>query len=126
MIRILLAEDQAMVRGALTALLSLETDIEVLGAAPDGITGLLSQFWGWAVQKLVVMYIELQISAMQFGWHWEDNPEIPVKFRVFVQQLPIRIESEGTYTLGLYRDLDGREVEQTFPLQVGLSPNVRQ
>lgn len=36
MIRVLLAEDQAMVRGALTALLSLETDIEVLGAAPDG------------------------------------------------------------------------------------------
>lgn len=36
MIRILLAEDQAMVRGALTALLSLETDIKVLGAAPDG------------------------------------------------------------------------------------------
>jgi two-component system response regulator DesR len=36
MIRILLAEDQAMVRGAVTALLSLETDIEVLGAAPDG------------------------------------------------------------------------------------------
>ena len=38
MIRILLAEDQAMVRGALTALLSLETDIEVLGAAADGET----------------------------------------------------------------------------------------
>lgn len=38
MIRILLAEDQAMVRGALTALLSLETDIDVLGAAPDGET----------------------------------------------------------------------------------------
>ena len=36
MIRILLAEDQAMVRGALTALLSLETDIEVLAAAADG------------------------------------------------------------------------------------------
>jgi two-component system, NarL family, response regulator DesR len=36
MIRILLAEDQAMVRGALTSLLSLETDIEVLGAAADG------------------------------------------------------------------------------------------
>ena len=36
MIRILLAEDQAMVRGALTALLSLETDIEVVGAAADG------------------------------------------------------------------------------------------
>jgi len=36
MIRVLLAEDQAMVRGALSALLSLETDIEVLGAAADG------------------------------------------------------------------------------------------
>jgi len=36
MIRVLLAEDQAMVRGALSALLSLETDIEVLGSASDG------------------------------------------------------------------------------------------
>ncbi len=36
MIRIVLAEDQAMVRGALSALLGLEPDIDVLGAAPDG------------------------------------------------------------------------------------------
>jgi two-component system response regulator DesR len=36
MIRVLLAEDQAMVRGALSALLNLEPDIEVLGSAPDG------------------------------------------------------------------------------------------
>ena len=36
MIRVLLAEDQAMVRGALAALLALEGDIEVLGAAADG------------------------------------------------------------------------------------------
>jgi two-component system response regulator DesR len=36
MIRILLAEDQAMVRGALSALLGLEPDIEVLGVAADG------------------------------------------------------------------------------------------
>jgi two-component system response regulator DesR len=36
MIRILLAEDQAMVRGALSALLSLENDIEVTGTAADG------------------------------------------------------------------------------------------
>ena len=36
MIRVLLAEDQAMVRGALSALLRLESDIEVLGAAADG------------------------------------------------------------------------------------------
>ena len=36
MIRILLAEDQAMVRGALSALLAMEADIEVLCAAADG------------------------------------------------------------------------------------------
>ena len=38
MIRALLAEDQAMLRGALAALLALESDIEVLGSAPDGET----------------------------------------------------------------------------------------
>jgi two-component system, NarL family, response regulator DesR len=36
MIRVMLAEDQAMVRGALSALLNLESDIEVLGSASDG------------------------------------------------------------------------------------------
>jgi two-component system response regulator DesR len=36
MIRVLLAEDQAMVRGALSALLGLEPDIEVVGEAADG------------------------------------------------------------------------------------------
>ncbi|GAP67227.1 two component LuxR family transcriptionalregulator [Mizugakiibacter sediminis] len=38
MIRVLLAEDQAMVRGALAALLRLESDIEVVGSAADGET----------------------------------------------------------------------------------------
>jgi two-component system response regulator DesR len=36
MINVLLAEDQAMVRGALSALLGMESDIEVLGCAADG------------------------------------------------------------------------------------------
>jgi two-component system, NarL family, response regulator DesR len=35
-IRVLLAEDQAMVRGALSALIGLEPDLEVLGSCPDG------------------------------------------------------------------------------------------
>jgi two-component system, NarL family, response regulator DesR len=38
MIRVMLAEDQAMLRGALAALLALESDIDVLGSAPDGET----------------------------------------------------------------------------------------
>ena len=37
MIRVVLAEDQAMVRGALAALLALEDDIEVVGEAGDGV-----------------------------------------------------------------------------------------
>jgi len=40
MIRILIAEDQAMVRGALAALLGLEPDIEVVATAADGIEAL--------------------------------------------------------------------------------------
>lgn len=36
MIRVVLAEDQAMVRGALAALLALEDDLEIVGEAGDG------------------------------------------------------------------------------------------
>ena len=40
MIRVVLAEDQGMVRGALAALLELEGDITVVGQAPDGSAAL--------------------------------------------------------------------------------------
>jgi two-component system response regulator DesR len=36
-IRVILAEDQGMVRGALASLLGLEPDIEVAGEAADGM-----------------------------------------------------------------------------------------
>ncbi|MBV2209695.1 MAG: response regulator transcription factor [Thermomonas sp.] len=38
MIRVVLAEDQSMLRGALAALLGMESDIEVVGTAADGET----------------------------------------------------------------------------------------
>lgn len=40
MIRIVIAEDQAMVLGALASLLALEPDIAVVGRAPDGVRAL--------------------------------------------------------------------------------------
>jgi len=40
MIRVLLAEDQGLVRGALAALLGLEQDIEVVATAADGVEAL--------------------------------------------------------------------------------------
>lgn len=40
MIRVLIAEDQAMVRGALAALLAIEGDLEVVGEAADGVLAL--------------------------------------------------------------------------------------
>jgi two-component system response regulator DesR len=40
MIRIVIAEDQALVLGALASLLALEPDLEVVGRAPDGLAAL--------------------------------------------------------------------------------------
>lgn len=40
MIRVVIAEDQKMVLGALSALLEMEGDIQVVGRAPDGVAAL--------------------------------------------------------------------------------------
>lgn len=64
-----------------------------------------------------------RISTMQFGWHWDDNPNCPVKFRAFNQRLPIVVESEGAYTLTLREDPDAIEDDApTFPLQMIRNP----
>ena len=65
-----------------------------------------------------------RISTMEFGWNWEDNAEIPIKFRVFAQYLPITVETEGVYTLGLYDSLEATEAEALFPLPMFLDPEI--
>ena len=63
-----------------------------------------------------------RLSTMQFGWHWDYNPDCPIKFRVFAQQLPIVIGSEGTYTLALCEDPDSGVTVADFPLQIFRNP----
>jgi hypothetical protein len=57
-------------------------------------------------------------GAMVFRWQWDDNPEAPVKFRVFLQQLPLQLTTAGVYTIGLYDSLEATETETEFPLPV--------
>jgi hypothetical protein len=59
-----------------------------------------------------------RVGSLEFGWHWHDNPPTPVKFRVFAQYLPMRVEQPGVYTIGLYDTLDATETEHLFPLPV--------
>ena len=40
MIKVLIVEDQRMLRSALSALLALEDDIDVVGSAGDGLEGM--------------------------------------------------------------------------------------
>jgi hypothetical protein len=59
-----------------------------------------------------------RVGSLEFSWHWNDNPPTPVKFRVFTQYLPMRVEEAGVYTLGLYNSLEETESEHLFPLPV--------
>lgn len=78
MIRVLLAEDQAMVRGALSALLNLESDIEVLGSAADG-----EEAWR-ELQRLkpdvLVTDIEMPgLTGLELAQRLQRHDELPVK-----------------------------------------------
>ncbi|MGI9124985.1 MAG: hypothetical protein ACR2JM_09595 [Mycobacterium sp.] len=59
-----------------------------------------------------------RVGSLEFSWHWNDNPPTPVKFRVFTQYLPMRVEAAGVYTLGLYETLEATQSEHLFPLPV--------
>jgi hypothetical protein len=59
-----------------------------------------------------------RVGSLEFGWHWHDNPPTPVKFRVFTQYLPMRVEAPGVYSIGLYESLQSTETEHLYPLPV--------
>ena len=59
-----------------------------------------------------------RVGSLEFRWHWHDNPPTPVKFRVFTQYLPMRVEAAGVYTIGLYNNLHDTESEHLYPLPV--------
>ncbi len=59
-----------------------------------------------------------RVGALEFSWHWHDNPPAPVKYRVFAQHLPIRVESAGVYTLALRESLDDTKTEHEFQLPI--------
>ncbi|MGG5752595.1 response regulator transcription factor [Zafaria sp. Z1313] len=59
-IRVLLADDQALVRGAMAALLNLERDLEVVAELPDG-TGVLDAVIEHAVDVCV---LDIQMPGM--------------------------------------------------------------
>ena len=61
-----------------------------------------------------------RVSTMQFGWQWDDNPGLIVKYRAFVQYLPIWVETPGIYTLGIYVSPDGDpdSAEAGYPLPI--------
>jgi len=82
MIRVLLAEDQAMVRGALSALLALEADIEVLGSVADGEAAwreLQRRHGEGALPDVVVSDIEMPgLTGLELAQRIRSR-ELPVK-----------------------------------------------
>jgi hypothetical protein len=59
-----------------------------------------------------------RLAAFECAWHWPDNPGAPVKFRVFVHQLSMTVQSAGVCTVGLYDSIDATETDHSFPLPV--------
>ncbi len=84
MIRIVLAEDQAMVRGALSALLGLEPDIKVLGSAADGEAA-------WRMLQ------QLQPDILVTDIEMPGLSGLELAQRIARQQLPIKVVIVTTF-----------------------------
>jgi two-component system response regulator DesR len=88
-IRVLVAEDQAMVRGALSALLGLESDIEVVGMAADGESAWLE------LQRLKpdVLVSDIEMPGLT---------GLELAQRIRDHQLPVKIVIVTTFARGGY------------------------
>jgi two-component system response regulator DesR len=88
-IRVLVAEDQAMVRGALSALLGLEADIEVVGMAADGESAWLE------LQRLKpdVLVSDIEMPGLT---------GLELAQRIRDHQLPVKIVIVTTFARGGY------------------------
>ncbi|GHH57727.1 response regulator transcription factor [[Pseudomonas] boreopolis] len=82
--RVLLAEDQAMLRGALTALLNLEDDIEVVGNAGDGES---------AWRELQRLQPDLLVTDIEMP----GLTGLELALRIQRQQLPVRVVIVTTF-----------------------------
>jgi two-component system response regulator DesR len=94
MIRVLLAEDQAMVRGALSALLALEPDIEVLGSAADGESAWLELQRLQRMQSLPdVLVSDIEMPGLT---------GLELAHRIRDQRLPVKVVIVTTFARGGY------------------------
>ncbi len=78
MIRIVIAEDQALVLGALAALLDLEDDLDVVGRAPDG-------------QRALELVLALQPDVLVSDVEMPELSGIEVAARLQAQRSPTRV-----------------------------------
>ncbi len=65
-----------------------------------------------------------RLATVQFTWEWPDVENIGVKFRVFVQYVPLTIDAPGTYTFGLYDTPEGGVTDDVCYLPVVRNPFV--
>ncbi|WP_174299501.1 response regulator transcription factor [Caulobacter sp. S45] len=78
MIRVVIAEDQALVLGALAALLDLEDDLDVVGRAPDG-------------QRALELVLALQPDILVSDVEMPELSGIEVAARLQAQRSPTRV-----------------------------------
>ena len=91
-IRIVLAEDQALIRGALTALLELEPDLQVVAEADNGNTAL--QLALQHQPDILLTDIEMpQMNGLELAEHL-----LRIRSHLLLQQ---RLEACGTETFSL-------------------------